>query len=303
MEKLEKIGAQVFTVRDFMNTEDDIKRTFERLKKLGYDEIQTAGHPTDGDISYEAYGKLARDAGLDIIGTHDIYEKYRDEFPRALEEHKALGLADNIMGRTKSKPSKPEQITMEEPTLSDPEIKIYSVSELSRHDLQPPILLQITKEEIDYLLQRFYPDAYAKRQNSSPVSPASPTSALGDPVGLVSTVNKVYFECDAHTVECIRAAVDEMDGVRGMIGPIASGDQFISGAAVKEQIVGRFGAICCEMEGGAIAQVCCVNGVKCAVIRSISDNADDDSHSDYGQFTRLAAAHSTQALCWLMEIL
>ena len=98
MEKLEKIGAQVFTVRDFMNTEDDIKRTFERLKKLGYDEIQTAGHPTDGDISYEAYGKLARDAGLDIIGTHDIYEKYRDEFPRALEEHKALGLADNIMG-------------------------------------------------------------------------------------------------------------------------------------------------------------------------------------------------------------
>ena len=35
MEKLEKIGAQVFTVRDFMNTEDDIKRTFERLKKLG----------------------------------------------------------------------------------------------------------------------------------------------------------------------------------------------------------------------------------------------------------------------------
>ena len=86
MEKLEKIGAQVFTVRDFMNTEDDIKRTFERLKKLGYDEIQTAGHPTDGDISYEAYGKLARDAGLDIIGTHDIYEKYRDEFPRALEE-------------------------------------------------------------------------------------------------------------------------------------------------------------------------------------------------------------------------
>ena len=48
------------------------------------------------------------------------------------------------------------------------------------------------------------------------------TSALGDPVGLVSTVNKVYFECDAHTVQCIRAVVNEMDGVRGMTGPIAS---------------------------------------------------------------------------------
>ena len=129
------------------------------------------------------------------------------------------------------------------------------------------------------------------------------TSALGDPVGLVSTLNKVYFECDPHTVECIKAVVDEMDDVHGLIGTIASGDQFISGTAIKERIVGHFGAVCCEMEGGAIAQVCCVNDVKCAVIRSISDNADDDSHSDYGQFTRLAAAHSTQALCRLMEVL
>lgn len=129
------------------------------------------------------------------------------------------------------------------------------------------------------------------------------TSALGDPVGLVSTVNKVYFECDEHAVSCIKSVVDEMDGVRGMIGTIATGDQFISGAAIKARIVSNFGAICCEMEGGAIAHVCCVNNVRCAVIRSISDNADDDSHSDYGQFTRLATAHSTQALCRLMEVL
>lgn len=129
------------------------------------------------------------------------------------------------------------------------------------------------------------------------------TSALGDPVGLVSTVNKVYFECDKHAVECIKAVVDGMDGVKGMIGTIASGDQFISGAAIKEKIVSHFSAISCEMEGGAIAQVCYVNGVGCAVIRSISDNADDESHSDYGQFTRMAAEHSTQALCHLMEIL
>lgn len=91
-------------------------------------------------------------------------------------------MADNILGKTKSKPNKPEQFTMEEPALSNPDVKIYSVSELSRHDLQPPILLQISKEEVDYLLQRFYPDAYARKQNSAPTSPASPTSALGDPI-------------------------------------------------------------------------------------------------------------------------
>ena len=91
-------------------------------------------------------------------------------------------VADNLLGKTKSKPAKPEQFTMEEPSLSNPDVKIYSVSELSRHDLQPPILLQITKEEVDYLLQRFYPEAYARKQSSALASPASPTSALGDPI-------------------------------------------------------------------------------------------------------------------------
>ena len=91
-------------------------------------------------------------------------------------------MADNIMGKIKSKPSKQEQVTMEEPALSQPNIKIYSVSELSRHDTQPPILLQVSKEEIDYMLQHFYPEAYAKKQSMAQASPASPTSALGDPI-------------------------------------------------------------------------------------------------------------------------
>lgn len=91
-------------------------------------------------------------------------------------------VADNLLGKTKSKPAKPEQLIMEEPVLNDPDVKVYSVSELARHDLQPPILLQISKEEIDYLLQHFYPEAYARKQSSAPASPTSPTSALGDPI-------------------------------------------------------------------------------------------------------------------------
>ncbi len=129
------------------------------------------------------------------------------------------------------------------------------------------------------------------------------TTALGDPLGLVSTVNKVYFECDAPTVALLRGIIDGMDGVRGMVGVVASGDQFISDGAVKARIVENFGAICCEMEGGAISQACWLSGVKCAVIRSISDNADDDSHADYGQFMKLAAAHSTEALMRLMKVI
>lgn len=122
------------------------------------------------------------------------------------------------------------------------------------------------------------------------------TSALGDPVGMVSTVNKIYFECDARAVALLQNIVAGMKRIKGMVGTIASGDQFIGNNARKEWIVDTFHAIACEMEGGAIAQVCAISGVNCAVIRAISDNADDDSHMDYSQFLQIAAERSIEAL-------
>ena len=127
------------------------------------------------------------------------------------------------------------------------------------------------------------------------------TSPIGDPVGLVATVNRVYFDCDPAVVACVKAVVDGMEGVGGMVGTIASGDQFVADAAVKARIVKNFNAICCEMEGGAISHACLLGGVKCAVIRSISDNADGGSTTDYGQFVQMAAARSTEVLCRVME--
>ncbi len=128
------------------------------------------------------------------------------------------------------------------------------------------------------------------------------TSPLGDPVGLVSTVNKIYFDCDERAVRLIDEIVNAMEGVSGMIGTIASGDQFIASSAQKERIVQNFNAIACEMEGGAIAHVCDVAGVKCAVIRAISDNADDESHMDYGQFVQMAAKRSIEVLLKLLTV-
>lgn len=120
------------------------------------------------------------------------------------------------------------------------------------------------------------------------------TTALGDEYGLVSTVNMIRFPCDERAVnliaECVRAV-----GSRAVVGTIASGDQFVATRERKEFIVSHFDAICCEMEGGAIAQVCYLNGTPCAVIRAISDNADEGAHEDYPQFTA-SAVRQTEAL-------
>lgn len=90
--KIEKIGVQLWTVRDFMNSADEIGETFKKIKALGYDQVQTAGC----QIDYETFGALAKEAGLEIVGTHDNFEMMCNDFERSLANHKALGT--KIMG-------------------------------------------------------------------------------------------------------------------------------------------------------------------------------------------------------------
>ena len=121
------------------------------------------------------------------------------------------------------------------------------------------------------------------------------TSAIGDPVGLVSGINRIYFEADADAVQKLTTCVQQT-GVRAFAGCIASGDQFVATAEKKEMIRTVFGAVACEMEGGAIAHVATVNGVPFVVLRAISDSADGDATMDYPTFARLAADRSVAVL-------
>ena len=128
------------------------------------------------------------------------------------------------------------------------------------------------------------------------------TSPIGDPVGFVSTVNRIDFPCAAWASEAIIDAAGRC-GLRAKIARIASGDQFIADTASKKRIRETFGADACEMEGCPIAQVCYVNGVDCAVIRAISDSTDGSHAMEYDQFQKLAAENSAKVLeAFLKEI-
>lgn len=121
------------------------------------------------------------------------------------------------------------------------------------------------------------------------------TSPIGDPVGLVSGINKIYFEADSNSVDKF-SEILATQGINAVEGRIASGDQFVARAEVKDRIRSQFGAIACEMEGAAIAHVAAVNRVPVAVLRTISDSADGDAVSDYPAFVGEAAARSVSVL-------
>ena len=117
------------------------------------------------------------------------------------------------------------------------------------------------------------------------------TSPLGDPVGLISGINKIYFEADKRAAELFLSIAKE-NGIHALCGRIASGDQFIASAEEKKRIIDSFGAIACEMEGGAVAHAAYLNGTPFIILRAISDSADGSSHMDYPTFLPLAARRS-----------
>ena len=117
------------------------------------------------------------------------------------------------------------------------------------------------------------------------------TSALGDPVGLISGINTVELPADRQLCGQLSACAKEM-GIKTETGVIASGDQFVASSERKAFIVDHFKAIASEMEGAAIGQVCHVNNVPFCVLRAISDSADGSSHMDYPTFVKMAAEQS-----------
>lgn len=65
-------------------------------------------------------------------------------------------------------------------------------------------------------------------------------------------------------------------GPRVWLGDIATGDQVIGSAAARERIRRLVpSALCVEMEGAAVAQVCLEFGVPFGCVRMISDRADE----------------------------
>lgn len=126
------------------------------------------------------------------------------------------------------------------------------------------------------------------------------TSAIGDPVGLVSGINVIYFESDKRAADILLGAAESL-GLRAYSGRIASGDKFIASAEDKARIISTFAADACEMEGCAVAQVAFVNRIPFAVVRAISDSADGEATMDYPTFLPIAARNSTNLTLALIK--
>ncbi|WP_298290413.1 5'-methylthioadenosine/adenosylhomocysteine nucleosidase [Thiomonas sp.] len=80
-------------------------------------------------------------------------------------------------------------------------------------------------------------------------------------------------------------------------GLVVSGDRFIATRADSDALRAALpDALAVEMEGAAVAQVCHDYATPFALVRTISDRADDSAHVDFGRFIRDVASHYSQAI-------
>ena len=103
------------------------------------------------------------------------------------------------------------------------------------------------------------------------------TTAVGDPVGLVSTVNQVDFPTDG--VDVLSGYLKDLD-VEFLTGKVATGEVFMTKGDRCDWVEKNFSPALCEMEGGAIAQVCLRNGVKFTALKSVSDRLCHENNAD-----------------------
>jgi len=80
-----KIAAQLYTLREFLKTPEDIDKTLKKVKKIGYDAVQVSGM---GPIDPQDLKTIVDREDLTICATHIGFDRLRNELESVISDHK-----------------------------------------------------------------------------------------------------------------------------------------------------------------------------------------------------------------------
>lgn len=79
------IAAQMYTLRDFTKTAEDLRSTFQKVSAMGYEAIQISGI---GPIDPKLVKEYADESGLAICATHVSWDRLTNDLDALAAEHK-----------------------------------------------------------------------------------------------------------------------------------------------------------------------------------------------------------------------
>lgn len=83
-----QIGAQLFTLRTYLQTESDIRISLKKVAEMGYKVVQVSGL---GKIDPHVLREICDENGLKIALTHNSAERILYDTDALIEEHSILG--------------------------------------------------------------------------------------------------------------------------------------------------------------------------------------------------------------------
>lgn len=91
-----------------------------------------------------------------------------------------------------------------------------------------------------------------------------------------STPDNGHVKPSVHLVNTAKKVLDELDNTNYYVGPICSGDSFVTNKEMRDSIHKETGAIAVDMESASIGHISKKNNVPFLCIRTISDFANEE---------------------------
>ena len=81
------VGAQLYTIRESMQTVPDMVKALGRVSEIGYTAVQLSGH---GPVDPGELAGIVRDSGLSVAATHIGWGRYLEDLDAVIAEHRLL---------------------------------------------------------------------------------------------------------------------------------------------------------------------------------------------------------------------
>ncbi|HOX39749.1 MAG TPA: sugar phosphate isomerase/epimerase [Candidatus Brocadiia bacterium] len=90
-----RIGAQLYTLREYLKTPTDIANTLNKVSEMGYEAVQVSAV---GPIDPAELRRICDSEGLKIVATHEDFYSLRDKTQAIIDKHKLWGCDQVAIG-------------------------------------------------------------------------------------------------------------------------------------------------------------------------------------------------------------
>lgn len=83
-----KLGVNLYSIRKFLGNGDDVRKTFFRLREIGYEVVQLSGA---APLPAETVRDIAEASGLPVVCTHSPLDRILHDTDALIREHRIFG--------------------------------------------------------------------------------------------------------------------------------------------------------------------------------------------------------------------